>query len=64
MLRVYKDRIVGPVPQFPREMEEGIDEYLKMEALEASAAPPPLPVTDDARPPVASPVGASDRFPH
>jgi len=35
MLRVYKDGLVGPVPQFPREIEQGIDEYLAMQtALE------------------------------
>jgi penicillin-binding protein 1A len=28
MLRVYKDALVGTVPQFPREMEDRIDEYL------------------------------------
>jgi hypothetical protein len=35
MLRVYKDQLVGPVPQFPREIENGIHEYLAMQvALE------------------------------
>jgi penicillin-binding protein 1A len=33
MLRVYKDKLVGPVPRFPRAIEAGIDAYL--------AAPPP-----------------------
>ena len=28
MLRVYQDQLVGPVPRFPREIEEGIDDYL------------------------------------
>lgn len=28
MLRVYGDTLVGPVPGFPREIEEGIDRYL------------------------------------
>jgi penicillin-binding protein 1A len=28
MLRVYKDQLVGPVPRFPRQIEEGIDGYL------------------------------------
>lgn len=28
MLRVYADRLVGPVPRFPREIESGIDGYL------------------------------------
>ncbi|HMH50041.1 MAG TPA: transglycosylase domain-containing protein [Candidatus Acidoferrum sp.] len=29
MRRVYERRLVGPVPAFPREIEEGIDRYLK-----------------------------------
>jgi membrane carboxypeptidase/penicillin-binding protein len=28
MLRVYADGLVGPVPQFPREIEDGISGYL------------------------------------
>ena len=28
MLRVYERQLVGPVPSFPREIEEGIDRYL------------------------------------
>ena len=36
MLRIYKDGLVGPAPQFPREIEQGIDEYLALQAaLEA-----------------------------
>jgi penicillin-binding protein 1A len=33
MLRIYKDQLVGPVPKFPREIDEGIDDYLAMRAL-------------------------------
>ncbi len=33
MLRVYKDQLVGQVPQFPREIENGIDQYLATQAL-------------------------------
>ena len=33
MLRIYQDKLVGPAPQFPREIEEGIDEYLATQAL-------------------------------
>ena len=33
MLRVYKDKLVGPAPPFPREIEEGIDGYLAAQAL-------------------------------
>jgi penicillin-binding protein 1A len=29
MLRVYERQLVGPVPSFPREIEEGIDRYLR-----------------------------------
>jgi penicillin-binding protein 1A len=28
MLRVYEQRLVGPLPEFPREIEHGIDQYL------------------------------------
>jgi penicillin-binding protein 1A len=28
MLRIYERRLVGPVPSFPREIEQGIDRYL------------------------------------
>jgi penicillin-binding protein 1A len=35
MLRVYKNQLAGPVPTFPREIEDGIDGYL--------AATPPAP---------------------
>ncbi len=32
MLRVYKDRLVGQAPSFPREIESGIDNYLAAQA--------------------------------
>jgi len=32
MLRVYNEGLQGPVPRFPREIEEGIDVYLKARA--------------------------------
>ena len=52
MLRIYQDQLAGPVPQFPREIEEGIDAYLNgrvaMQAsLEAAAHEPPLPCFRD-----------------
>jgi penicillin-binding protein 1A len=61
MLRVYKAKLVGPVPQFPREIEEGIDKYLVLQAaLEAGleespagGAIPVLPRVPDALPPSA-----------
>jgi penicillin-binding protein 1A len=41
MLRVYQDQLVGPAPHFPREIEDGIDEYLATQAVpEASRADP------------------------
>ena len=43
MLRVYERELVGPVPQFPREIEYGIDEYLlRQAALQAERDTPPL----------------------
>jgi membrane peptidoglycan carboxypeptidase len=47
MLRIYQGKLAGPVPQFPREIEEGIDDYLRTQAemtavLQAVADEPPL----------------------
>jgi penicillin-binding protein 1A len=46
MLRIYQDQLAGPVPRFPREIEEGIDDYLRAQAetevLEGAADQPPL----------------------
>jgi penicillin-binding protein 1A len=39
MLRVYKDALVGTVPQFPREMEDRIDAYLAIAAGPETAGP-------------------------
>jgi len=47
MLRVYAQRLVGPVPEFPREIEDGIDRYLARRA-------PPAPRSDQG--PIARPV--------
>jgi membrane carboxypeptidase/penicillin-binding protein len=35
-LRVYRDKLVGPVPDFPAEMEENINAYLLSDPLEAA----------------------------
>ena len=44
MLRVYRDELVGPVPEFPPAIEEGIEEYLAMQAaLETGREEPPRP---------------------
>jgi penicillin-binding protein 1A len=40
MLRVYKDQLVGPVPQFPGKIEEGINGYLARQAVLASFEEP------------------------
>ncbi len=32
MVRVYEDQLVGQMPRFPREIEDGIDQYLAMQA--------------------------------
>ena len=40
MLRVYADQLAGPVPTFPVEIEEGIDQYLSaMPPAVVTAAP-------------------------
>jgi membrane carboxypeptidase/penicillin-binding protein len=33
MLRVYEAQLVGQAPRFPREIEDGIDQYLAMLAV-------------------------------
>jgi penicillin-binding protein 1A len=51
MLRVYKRKLVGPAPKFPREIEEGIDRYLALQTkpdashlptVAAAVAPAPV----------------------
>ena len=68
MLRVYRDELVGPVPEFPPAIEEGIEEYLaRRAALEAGREDPPRPALDDgliAPPPAAPPVTVSDALLH
>ena len=58
MLRVYRDQLVGPAPRFPREIEEGIDEYLAMQDVLEAVPAEPTPVRTggpSALPPVAPP---------
>ena len=65
MLRVYRDQLVGPAPRFPREIEEGIDEYLAMQDVLEAVPAEPTPVRTggpSALPPVAPPAPASQRF--
>jgi penicillin-binding protein 1A len=48
MLRVYRDELVGPVPEFPPAVEDGIEEYLATRAaLEPRREEPPRPAPDD-----------------
>jgi penicillin-binding protein 1A len=47
MLRIYQGKLAGAVPQFPREIEDGIDDYLRSQAeitalIEAAADEPPV----------------------
>ncbi|HEX9708593.1 MAG TPA: penicillin-binding transpeptidase domain-containing protein, partial [Candidatus Thermoplasmatota archaeon] len=54
VLRVYQDRLVGPVPRFPNEVEEGIDAYLTgalEAALDAAGSPALPPLRPGAGPP-------------
>ena len=39
MLRIYQDKLVGPAPHFPREIEEGIDGYLATQAMPEVGGP-------------------------
>jgi penicillin-binding protein 1A len=41
MLRIYRDQLVGPMPRFPRKIEEGIDGYLAMQTVLAAAGDEP-----------------------
>jgi penicillin-binding protein 1A len=38
MGRAYTEKLVGPVPRFPSEMEQNIDEFLKNSAMDGSVA--------------------------
>jgi membrane carboxypeptidase/penicillin-binding protein len=47
MLRVYRDKLVGPVPEFPAQIEQRISDYLKGDSvspLNPSNPPTPLSV--------------------
>lgn len=43
MLRVYQDQLVGPAPRFPGKIEEGIDEYLEVQAVLKAVGNDPAP---------------------
>jgi penicillin-binding protein 1A len=46
MLRVYEDHLAGPVPKFPRKIEQGIDTYLAMQAVLKARDDEPTPAID------------------
>jgi penicillin-binding protein 1A len=47
MLRAYRDQLVGPVPEFPRAIEEGIEDYLARCAAREPDREEPGPALDD-----------------
>jgi penicillin-binding protein 1A len=49
MLRLYRDQLVGPLPLFPPDIEEGIDGYLAMQAVREARRDGPLPALEDRR---------------
>jgi penicillin-binding protein 1A len=38
-LRVYHERLAGPVPEFPAQMEQSINNYLKSESVQGASPP-------------------------
>ena len=46
MLRVYKHQLAGPVPEFPRAIEERIDQYLVRQAELRTAASDQGPIVE------------------
>ena len=46
MLRVYERQLVGPVPEFPREIEHGIDQYLARQVNGIRTGAPDLALLD------------------
>jgi len=47
MLRLYQDRLVGPLPRFPYDIEARIDGYLAMQAMREAGRDGPLPALED-----------------
>ena len=46
MLRVYRDKLVGPVPEFPAQIEQRISDYLKGDSVgPPDPSNPPAPVS-------------------
>jgi len=38
MLKVYREKLVGPVPEFPAQMEQNINDYLAARSVVAEAS--------------------------
>jgi len=46
MLRVYRDKLVGPAPEFPAQIEQRISDYLKGDSVSPpDLSNPPAPVS-------------------
>jgi penicillin-binding protein 1A len=54
MMRIYQDELVGKAPRFPREIEEGIDQYLALLARSREAIGPMGPALDIEAPTLAT----------
>ena len=64
MLKVYRDKIVGPVPAFPAQMEQRITRYLQGDAPALVVDPALSGATTDAPPdPPRGPTQASSHAP-
>jgi membrane carboxypeptidase/penicillin-binding protein len=58
MLRVYREKLVGPVPEFPAQMEQNINDYLAGGALVTGES---LNTLNPSNPPPSVSVGFTDR---
>jgi len=57
MLKVYREKLVGPVPAFPAQMERNIDDYLTGRAAVSEES---LTLPNSANPPMPLPVNLTD----
>ena len=64
MLRLYQEQLVGPVPQFPCEIEARIDEYLAMQAVPETELDGRPPVLDVGRTPTPATTSATGILAH
>jgi penicillin-binding protein 1A len=56
MLRVYQTQLVGPAQNFPRAIEDGIDNYLAMQAAPVGSARPEATRAERASPGLSAPL--------